>query len=79
MLSAGLCHLADWTRLAVLLNVLPNAGPPVVAADIVHGFLWSKVSKYLVHLSDDHFSKLSFVQDDRQYAQHRCTCTVVGI
>lgn len=39
MLSAGLRHLADWTSLAVPLNVLPNAGPPIVVADIVRGFL----------------------------------------
>jgi hypothetical protein len=49
-LSAGLRRLADGARLAVLLDILPDAWPPIVALDVVHGFLQAKVPQHLMCL-----------------------------
>jgi hypothetical protein len=63
-LSAGLRSLTDRARLAVLLDILANAGPPIVAAYVVCRFLRPKVPQHFVCLGDDYFRQSTLAQND---------------
>src|SRR5260221_3096024 len=63
-LSARLRCLTDRARLAVLLDVLANAGPPIMAADVVRRFLRSKVSQHFMCFGYDYFSQSTLTLND---------------
>jgi len=78
-LSAGLRHLTNRARLAVLLDILSDAWPPVVMLHIVCCLLWPIMPQHFVCLGYHNFSELSFVMDDGWYAKHRGICTIAGV
>jgi len=78
-LGAGLRHLTNRACLAVLLDVLSDAWPPVVTLHIVRCLLQPIMPQHFVCLGYHDFSDLSFVMDDGQYTKHRGICAIAGI
>jgi len=71
--------LAHWACLAVVLDVLTDSWPPVVAPNVFRGLLWAKMSQHFVRLQDNDLSQSSFILDDRWYAQHGSACSISSI
>jgi len=71
--------LAHWARLAVVLDILTNSWPPVVAPNVFCSLLWAKMSQHFVCLQDNDLSQSSFILDDQWYAQHRSACSILSI
>ena len=78
-LGAGLHHLTNRAHLAVLLDVLSDAWPPIVAPHIVRCFLWPKMPQHFVCLGYYHFSDLSFVMNGRWDTKHRHFHAITGV
>jgi hypothetical protein len=63
-LHAGFGGLADRACLAILLDILSNTQPPIMALNIVCGFLQTKMSQHLVCLGYHDLCKSSLVRYD---------------
>ena len=78
-LGAGLYYLTNGACLAVLLDILSDMWPPIVAPHIVCCFLQPKMPQHFMCLGYYDFSDLSFVMDDRWDTKHRCFCVIMGV
>ena len=71
--------MTNGAHLAVLLDVLSDAWPPVVMPHIVCCLLRPNMPQHFVCLGYHDFSDLSFVMDDGRYAKHRGVCAIAGV
>jgi hypothetical protein len=71
--------LTNRARLAIILDVLPNARPPIVPPNILGSFLWTEVPEHFMHLGNYDLGHLSFLSDEGWYAQYRFACFIASI
>jgi hypothetical protein len=55
-LSTRICHLTNRAHFAILLDVLSDARPPVMAPYVICCFLQAKMPKHFMCLCDNYFS-----------------------